>query len=276
MLEPEVVTMHPTSAPEGLPVLSRGKHRTPRKGACFMEMASVLAGERWSDHPSCTHPLLGYLARLVNDETSDRHRGDLATLIPSVVGVRGGSIAWTIAVSSAVAGRAVTQVPEPTQRVLAAGLFRAEQLADDHVVQRDIRAALQSVPGAVAWVHQFATPGPVTPAQFTRHSAPTMVRCSVQGLVAAGDSEQGRDPAGPARGRGGCRAQPRAGGTHRPRSRRSGTSAQDDAAGDGGPCRADPDRRGNGVARVRAAGHAQASAASPGVVHGDTARVTYW
>ncbi len=187
MLEPEVVTMHPTSAPEGLPVLSRGKHRTPRKGACFMEMASVLAGERWSDHPSCTHPLLGYLARLVNDETSDRHRGDLATLIPSVVGVRGGSIAWTIAVSSAVAGRAVTQVPEPTQRVLAAGLYRAEQLADDPVVQRDIRAALQSVPGAVAWVHQFATPGPVTPAQFTRHSAPTMVRCSVQGLVAAGD-----------------------------------------------------------------------------------------
>ena len=29
--------------PDGLPVLSRGKHRSPRKGACFMEMASVLA-----------------------------------------------------------------------------------------------------------------------------------------------------------------------------------------------------------------------------------------
>ena len=41
-----------------VPVLSRGKHRNPRKGACFMEFASYLAGEPWSDHPACTHPLL--------------------------------------------------------------------------------------------------------------------------------------------------------------------------------------------------------------------------
>src|SRR4051794_31928069 len=75
------------SAPELLPVLSRGKHRNPRKGACFMEMASVLAGERWSDPPKCTHPLLADLARLVNDCTSDESRHQLAVLIPSVVGL---------------------------------------------------------------------------------------------------------------------------------------------------------------------------------------------
>src|SRR6478672_10956801 len=75
------------SAPEMLPLLSRGRHRNPRKGACFMEMASVLAGARWSDHPKCTHPLLANLARLVNDCTSDDHRHELATLIPSVVGL---------------------------------------------------------------------------------------------------------------------------------------------------------------------------------------------
>jgi len=28
-----------------------------------MEFASYLAGERWSDHPACTHPLLAVLAR---------------------------------------------------------------------------------------------------------------------------------------------------------------------------------------------------------------------
>jgi hypothetical protein len=50
--------------PDMLPVLSRGKHRNPRKGACFMELASYLAGERWSDHPACTHPLLASVARL--------------------------------------------------------------------------------------------------------------------------------------------------------------------------------------------------------------------
>jgi hypothetical protein len=42
-----------TDLPELVPVLSRGKHRNPRRGACFMELASYLAGERWSDQPAC-------------------------------------------------------------------------------------------------------------------------------------------------------------------------------------------------------------------------------
>ncbi len=80
--------------PDGIPVLSRGKHRNPRRGACFMEMASVLAGEPWSDHPKCTHPLVAHLARMVNDYTSDDGRARLAPHIPSVVGIRGGGLPW--------------------------------------------------------------------------------------------------------------------------------------------------------------------------------------
>ena len=64
--------MKPSTLPDGIPVLSRGRHRTPRRGACFMEFASVLAGERWSDHPSCTHPVLGQLARQVNEQHQRR------------------------------------------------------------------------------------------------------------------------------------------------------------------------------------------------------------
>ena len=52
-----------------------------------MELVSFLAGERWSDHPSCTHPLLAGLARLVNDCTSDANRRRLAPLLPSVIGL---------------------------------------------------------------------------------------------------------------------------------------------------------------------------------------------
>ena len=81
-------TKSPTS-PEIMPVLSRGKHRNPRRGACFMEYASFLAGERWSDHPGCTHPAVASLARLVNDWTSGAERGRLTTLIPSVIGLTG-------------------------------------------------------------------------------------------------------------------------------------------------------------------------------------------
>src|SRR5664280_464897 len=80
--------MKPTvTAPESMPVLSRGRHRNPRRGACFMEMASFMAGESWSDHPACTHPLLAELARLVNDSVSDRLRPRLVPMIPSVIGL---------------------------------------------------------------------------------------------------------------------------------------------------------------------------------------------
>src|SRR5438045_9736106 len=84
-----LVFRNPTQLPASLPLLSRGKHRTPRKGACFMELASYLAGERWSDHPACTHPLLAAVARDVNDHTSDAGRARLAGLIPSVIGLTG-------------------------------------------------------------------------------------------------------------------------------------------------------------------------------------------
>ena len=47
-----------------------------------MEMASYLAGERWSDHPKCTHPVLASLARCVNDALGDVRRQELAMMIP--------------------------------------------------------------------------------------------------------------------------------------------------------------------------------------------------
>ena len=70
---------------EYLPVLTRGKHRRPRQGACFMEYASFLAGERWGDDPPCTHPLLSALARQVNDRSSDQARQQLLELVPAIV-----------------------------------------------------------------------------------------------------------------------------------------------------------------------------------------------
>lgn len=70
------------TVPDLLPLLARGRHRSPRRGACFMELASYLAGERWSDHPACTHPLLARLARDVNDLTSDDARPRLAPSSP--------------------------------------------------------------------------------------------------------------------------------------------------------------------------------------------------
>jgi hypothetical protein len=172
--------------PDGLPVLSRGKHRNARKGACFMEMASVLAAERWSDSPKCTHPLLAHLARMVNDASTDAHRSELAVLIPDVVGVRDDSLAFEVALTAAVAGRAVLDVPEELQRALAAGLLRCEQMVEllgPVVGAEEIGPALASVPSAAAWARDFAGDRTITPRQFRAFTAPTVARCAVRGLA---------------------------------------------------------------------------------------------
>ncbi|MBO0827175.1 MAG: hypothetical protein J2P24_05275 [Streptosporangiales bacterium] len=75
-----------STAADWLPSLSRGRHRDPREGGCFMEVASWLADEPWSDHPSCTHPLLAQVAREVNDHSTDAGRRALAPMIPDVIG----------------------------------------------------------------------------------------------------------------------------------------------------------------------------------------------
>ena len=170
--------------PDGLPTLSRGKHRSPRKGACFMEMASVLANEPWSDKPRCTDPLLAQLARLVNDHSTDAHRSELALMIPSVIGVQGTGLAWDVQFVAAVAGNAVPDVPEYLQRALAGGLVRCEELSGPLGLDTaGIRAALDQVPGAEAWARQWLDGAPLTEKQFRRRSAPQVVRCAVRGIA---------------------------------------------------------------------------------------------
>jgi hypothetical protein len=186
--------MNALTAPAGVPVLARGKHRSPRRGACFMEFASFLGGERWSDHPSCTHPLLAQLARRVNDLIGDDERQRLVSLIPVVVGRVGDDRTWLM-LPVAVAAAPILDVPEATQRVLAAGLFRARQLCAEAgpefvATERLARAALDLVPGAVAWVERLPAPTQISPRIFADRCAPTMIRCAADGIVASGTSDR--------------------------------------------------------------------------------------
>lgn len=65
--------------------LTAGTHLAPQDGTCLMEAVSLVTGDRWTDAPSSTHPLLAHLARLVNDAVSDDRRDDLAMLIPHLI-----------------------------------------------------------------------------------------------------------------------------------------------------------------------------------------------
>ena len=180
-----------TDAPAMLPVLSRGKHRNARKGACFMEFASYLAGERWSDHPSCTHPLLAAVARLVNDTVSDEYRPHLAPLIPQVIGVKSDDPRMTVQIALHASTTALPVASAERQRVLAVACLAAERVLaelDDRPVGRmsdRTIVALAKAPDAARWARDFARGEPTTTKGFLRYAAPTAVRTSVEGIARA-------------------------------------------------------------------------------------------
>ncbi|MFI6317583.1 hypothetical protein ACIBG8_08685 [Nonomuraea sp. NPDC050556] len=86
-----------------MPDLSAGTHLTSTDGACLMELVSVLAGERFSDHPRCTQPVVATVARMVNDEVSDPVRQSLASLAPALI--TGGGVEDSARVVLACVGR---------------------------------------------------------------------------------------------------------------------------------------------------------------------------
>ena len=76
------------SAPDGMPMLTRGRHVSPEEGACLMEYVSVLAGEPFSDNPRCVDPLLVRLSWAVNDCSVEPVRAKLADFAPRLIGTR--------------------------------------------------------------------------------------------------------------------------------------------------------------------------------------------
>lgn len=68
--------------------LSKGKHSSPEDGACVMELASMLAGEPFTDHPASVCPVIGSFLRSYNDSIDDDRRQELYEYASRVVGSR--------------------------------------------------------------------------------------------------------------------------------------------------------------------------------------------
>jgi hypothetical protein len=68
--------------------LSKGKHSSPETGACVMELASMLAGEAFTDHPQSVCPAIAGFLRSYNDSVDDRRRQDLYPYAAKAVGSR--------------------------------------------------------------------------------------------------------------------------------------------------------------------------------------------
>jgi len=179
------------NAPELLPILGRGHHRRPSKGACFMELASYLAGEKWSDHPRCTHPLLASLARSVNDCTTDAGRSRLAVLIPSVIGLTGDDLRIDATIGLRAARTALPVVAADRQRVMAVAVLTSARIIgvldgrSPEDLDQSSRAVLDDAPEATRWARQFSREICVSPRGFRRHSAPSTVRTAVLAVADA-------------------------------------------------------------------------------------------
>ena len=184
--------------PDGVPVLSRGRHRTPRKGACFMEMASFLAGERWSDHPSCTHPVLATLARCVNDMLDDTSRQRIGTMIPEVVGLNPHDDRVAAALVLAASRAALPVAAEERQNIMALAILNAEGI----LAERDgrepgqlsdtSRAALTRAPAAERWARIHLARTGFNSAALRPANASKIVALAVDGVARAciGDPEE--------------------------------------------------------------------------------------
>jgi hypothetical protein len=180
-----------SGTPTLLPVLSRGKHRNPRKGACFMELASYLAGERWSDHPACTHPLLAALARHVNDLIGDASRPRLAPLIPSVIGLTSDDPHVDVEIALHCATTALPMAPAESQRVMAVSVLTCNRVLAEldglppELLDGRSRAALAAVPHAARWAREFTRGLPISVERFQRRAAPRTVQSAVEGIARA-------------------------------------------------------------------------------------------
>ena len=182
--------MPSTVIPDLVPTLSAGHHRSARKGACFMEFASFLAGERWSDHPSCTDPTLSTLARAVNDTVSDGRRGELVTDIPRVIGLRGDELRLGLVVALRAAVMALPVASMERQRALAVAIIATiDALAELGInrprAQVEAERALADVPDAAGWARAHLADWRARPGDLARHGCGAIVRTAALGIAQA-------------------------------------------------------------------------------------------
>jgi hypothetical protein len=70
--------------------LAKGRHDSPDRGVCVMELASMLAGERFTDHPRGVCPVIAGFLRSYNDLLPDGQQDEMYAYASLVVGTTAG------------------------------------------------------------------------------------------------------------------------------------------------------------------------------------------
>ena len=186
--------------PDGLPVLGPGRHRSPQRGACLMEYASVLAGERWSDSPACTHPALASLARAVNDLSGDTARQSLLTVVPDVVhalGVDGEQARLGQRLARRAALHALAVATGVRRRTVMVALLGAElacgpgPVSDGDPDREQVRELLRDPDEALRSAARFVARAP-RPVAYDRRGVAETLDLAVRTIADSGDGADER------------------------------------------------------------------------------------
>lgn len=118
--------------------LESGRHHSPQQGACVMELASMLAGEPFSDHPAAVSPSIAAFLRAYNDMLDDTRRQDLYACAAMVVGTNSTAEAERMRMDRLIAW--ADEVRDRRFQIPLLSLLR----------RRDQKARLESKPDAAA------------------------------------------------------------------------------------------------------------------------------
>ena len=183
--------------PDALPFLSPGRHRRRRHGVCLMEYTSILAGERFTDHPRCTDPALAAVARAVNDYSSDAARQRLAVLASDLTAAHRTDPQVGYLLARRCLLTALPYSVLPRRRVLSVGLLGLGRASRDlsrgwrpDFVDVDTELGLMPYAGELEAAGEFLRAQGVTPDEYVRRGLPLAIETAIATIAAeAADSD---------------------------------------------------------------------------------------
>lgn len=184
--------------PDGLPQLRPGRHRRKRHGVCLMEYTSILAGERFSDHPRCTDPVLAAIARAVNDYSSDGSRQRLAILATDLAAASPAGPEVGYALARRCLLTALPYAAGERRRVIIVGLLGLDRAAHGRargwrrdLLDLDTELALLSEPIQLDEPAGLLQATRVPPQEYIRRGLPVAVEAAVRTIAKeAKDSDE--------------------------------------------------------------------------------------
>jgi hypothetical protein len=188
--------------PTAMPILAAGRHRSPRRGACLMEYTSVLAGERFSDAPRCTDPVMAAVARAVNDYSSDSGRQRIAPYAGDLTTAHGAGDDVQRGIVRRCLLTALRYADGSRRQVLLVALLGLDRAAcgvtrgwDDSMLSLDTELALLRGDRGFADAAAYVAPLSVTTREHARRAYAVAVEMAVATIAESVDSSAMSDEA---------------------------------------------------------------------------------